>query len=89
MRPLLRSIALYARARRVTTDLDVDVEPYAGLRWRVGLRFESAVRARGITMMASEIALVRALDDLDFFLASPSRRRELEALRSRKEHDAY
>lgn len=67
----------------MTTDLDVDVEPYAGLCWRVGLRFESTVRARGITMMASDVALVRALDDLDFFLASPERRREIVARRAR------
>jgi len=55
--------------------MDVDVESYGGLRWRVGLEFESRVRARGMTLESNEDALTRALEDLSVFLRVSRERR--------------
>lgn len=78
--PFGRETVLYARCFRACPDFEIEVEPVgdgAGLlRWRVGLGNDARVRARGVTYLASGVALLRALRDAFEFLR---RLREREA----------
>ena len=72
----LRALALYRRCFAATSDFSVEVEGFSGacagdpglLRWRVGHRADSSVRARGVTRTASWRALVGELRDARDFL---------------------
>lgn len=69
-----RHAILYSICYRFTDDFEIEIvpmsksSPRAGLlRWRVGLRPDSPVRSRGVTMMATPENLLSALRDARLF----------------------
>jgi len=79
---LLRTLALYARCRVLAReDFSIEIVEFTGacagetgiLRWRVGHAPDSQVRCRGVSMTATDGALLRALKDAHLFLRRTAR----------------